>query len=356
MRGRLIAMVALLVLVAGCGGGTSDLVYPPDKISFAATDDGWRLGLLHFPPTGEPLDTEPLVLCHGIITTSITYYQGDRYGLAPVLAALGYDVWLVNLRGRYPSDRPAANPEKNFGWTIDDYINHDLPAVLAHVLEKTGAKRVTWIGHSMGGMIVYAYQGTRDDARIARIIAIASPIRFADYCDELKDLARGLGRKFDRDSALRLRIAGRFYQPFSEHRLFENYLLLVANLDNIDPVLWKRFVSDGVSDVSGGVLQHISACALDDSFKSFDGAIDYRRAMSNIQEPMLLLAGSVDKLGPATAVKPALDLVGSQDKTYREFGRANGQSVEYGHLDLVIGDHARREVDPVIIEWLRSHR
>ncbi|HPQ67877.1 MAG TPA: alpha/beta fold hydrolase [bacterium] len=356
MRGRLIAVVALLLLLVGCGGGASELVYPPEKTSFATTDDGWRLGLLHFPPTGKPLNTEPLVLCHGIVTTSITYYQGDQYGLAPVLAALGYDVWLVNLRGRYPSDRPAANPDKAYGWTIDDYINHDVPAVLTHVLEKTGARRVTWIGHSMGGMTLYAYQGTHRDARIARIIAIASPIRFADYCDELKDLARGLGQKFDKDSALHLRIASRFYQPFSEKRFFESYLLLVANLDNIEPVLWKRFVSDGVSDVSGGVVQQISACALDDTFKSVDGAIDYRREMSNIREPLLLLAGSMDKLGPATAVKPALDLVGSQDKTYREFGRANGQSVDYGHLDLVVGDHARREVDPVIIEWLANHR
>ena len=49
------------------------------------------------------------------------------------------------------------------------------------------------------------------------------------------------------------------------------------------------------------------------------------------------------------------DLIGSPDKTYREFGVDNGDLLDYGHLDLLFGIHAPDEVYPEILDWLVSH-
>ena len=47
--------------------------------------------------------------------------------------------------------------------------------------------------------------------------------------------------------------------------------------------------------------------------------------------------------------------LGSEDKTYRVFGREHGDPTDFGHGDLVIGDHAPTVIFPEIAAWLRTH-
>ncbi|MFO1520190.1 MAG: hypothetical protein U1F57_11120 [bacterium] len=37
------------------------------------------------------------------------------------------------------------------------------------------------------------------------------------------------------------------------------------------------------------------------------------------------------------------------------FGRKHGHRTDYGHVDLIIGNHAPREVFPKIAEWLEEN-
>ena len=54
------------------------------------------------------------------------------------------------------------------------YIDHDLPSAIHYVRNHTHAKKVHWVGHSMGGIVLYSWLGlqkgnTQDFASIVTI-------------------------------------------------------------------------------------------------------------------------------------------------------------------------------------------
>jgi len=67
------------------------------------------------------------------------------------------------------------------------------------------------------------------------------------------------------------------------------------------------------------------------------------------------MSGAGDMLATESSVMFAYDRVGSTDKKHRRFSKANGDSADYGHGDLILGYHATEEVFPPIVEWLDSH-
>ncbi len=358
MRNRLgliLALAALGAVLTACAPYPADLVaYPVEHKAFAETDDGWRLAVYHFPPTGSARAADPIIMCHGFTSTSVTFYQGDDRGLAPYLARLGYDVWAVNLRGRPPGTYPGDGSTKRYGWTVDDYIRRDVPALLNLVTARTGKQRVTWVGHSMGGMIVYAYLGVTSDPRIARFIAVSSPIRFADMSDRLYNLARRGRKWFKNDDVIHLPGMVRWAGPFRNSSLAVGYIQLVVNRDNVTDDQWRRYLANGLTNVSGAEALQLADWTLREVMTSQDGQTNYRREMKNLRVPILAITGKLDNLAPPSAVQPMLDWVGSEDKTFHVFGLANGYRADYGHLDIMIGRHVNEDVFPFLAAWLEA--
>ena len=66
----------------------------------------------------------------------------------PVLAALGYRVWAVNQRGYGRSSRPAG---------VASYALRHLIADVAALIDASGARRVTLIGHDWGAMVAWCF-------------------------------------------------------------------------------------------------------------------------------------------------------------------------------------------------------
>ena len=142
------------------------------------TEDGWRLAIHHYPPEKQVRSIDnraPIILCHGLGYNSNFWVLDEEINFARYLSNRGYDVWVLSLRGSGLSTKPGLSIVKNImdvrrgelrnmsfrpsqlNWNIDQYINYDIPATLNFVTEKTGKKQVVWIGHSLGGMIMYAY-------------------------------------------------------------------------------------------------------------------------------------------------------------------------------------------------------
>jgi len=351
----LFPLAALALLVAACSPAAEDIVrYPADGLSFAVTNDGWKLAVYHLPAAGEARHADPVIMCHGFTSTSVTFDQGDGRGLGPYLAKLGYDVWMVNLRGRPPGSYPGDGSTKSYGWTVDDYIRRDVPAILKLVCDKTGARRVTWIGHSMGGMVMYAHLGQTADERVARFIAVSSPLWFTDLSDRLVNLARRARRWVEPDDGLRLGFITRVATPLHMTSLVGSYLDLVVNRANVTEDQWRRYLVNGVVNVSGAEALQIADWSLRDVMISQDGRTDYRAAMRNIRTPLLAITGKVDFLAPPSSVLPIGEWVASADKTVRVFSVANGNRADYGHLDILIGRPVTEEVFPFLTAWLKE--
>ena len=63
-------------------------------------------------------------------------------------------------------------------------------------------------------------------------------------------------------------------------------------------------------------------------------------------------AGELPKAVRAAVAK--MEYLTPPDK-FRMFGRVNSQKNDYGHNDIVIGIHAKKEVYPTILDWLDEH-
>lgn len=141
----------------------------------------------HLRVWGEPqANTPPLVLVHGWMDVSASFQF--------VVDALRKDRWIIapDWRGFGLTAAPQAD-----NYWFPDYLA-DLDAILDHYAPD---QAVHLVGHSMGGHIATLYAGVRPE-RIARLInlegfgmpaarAEQAPKRYAQWMNELKDLAQG---------------------------------------------------------------------------------------------------------------------------------------------------------------------
>src|SRR4051794_4342601 len=100
---------AVLALSLGSGCATMrraarDPDLRPCADGFALTADGWRLGVRHIRPRRPDPGRDPVVLCHGLGLNGTFWTITDDH-LPGQLAARGYDVFIVDLRGSGASHR-----------------------------------------------------------------------------------------------------------------------------------------------------------------------------------------------------------------------------------------------------------
>src|ERR1700733_2012746 len=89
-----------------------------------------------------------LALClHGFPEHAVSW----RHQM-PVLVGMGYRVWAVNQRGYGRSSRPGQ---------VADYALHHLIDDVAALIDASGARSVTLIGHDWGAMVAWCVAATR---------------------------------------------------------------------------------------------------------------------------------------------------------------------------------------------------
>ena len=165
----------------------------PSSDGFAFTRDGWKLGIRHIRP-GHPDPTKlPVVLCHGLGLNATFWTIADHH-LPEQLAARGYEVFIPDLRGSGESAklgrigqinarrRQTPLVERGEGrWNIDEVAFNDVPAILDFVKRETGHDRVNWVGHSLGGMLMFPFlERSPESWRIASFVGMGSTVTLAD--------------------------------------------------------------------------------------------------------------------------------------------------------------------------------
>ncbi len=116
-----------------------------------------------------PIPAPPLLLVHGFAQNRYTFHHPNR-SLAEHLAAGGRDVFIVELRGHGRSRKMGAPWARGFL----EYLDLDLPAAVAEVRARTGARRLILVGHSLGGLLSQLYAATHPD-QISGICALSAP-------------------------------------------------------------------------------------------------------------------------------------------------------------------------------------
>ncbi|MBI3786338.1 MAG: alpha/beta fold hydrolase [Deltaproteobacteria bacterium] len=324
----------------------------------ARTRDGWRLALYRYLPARAGHRT-PVVLCHGMSSNRWDMDGPGRISLARFLVRRGYDVWVCELRGAGRSTRPGWLNGKRYNWTFEDYVQHDAPAVLRAVLRETGAERVHWVGHSMGGMIAYALLMTPMAQKIASATTLGSPT-MSDVGHPMLDFGlpyRGLLR-FVPDRVPFGTVA-RLASPFSAwlpRFLSHSINDLGWHPGNADPELLRALMLTAVDDVPASLLREFARWydtkAMSDRYAIFD----FTEHLERITTPILIIAGSHDGLTPARDLENVFKRIGAREKVFRVVGKEQGFAHNYGHADLILGLHAPTDVYPLVLDWLEKHR
>ena len=349
----LIAALALLpVVVFLCGLAVRRccrLPTPADELHFADTGDGWRLALYRYLPrpgaAGGP--PQPVVLCHGMLSNRFALDLDEERSLARYLRRAGFDVWVMELRGHGGSVRAGTGGLRPFDWTLDDYVRTDLPAVVDYVRRVTGAPAVDWVGHSLGGMVLYAATALGLTRSIRSAVMLDVPVSFG------QDRRAGwLARQYVRLVPI---VPPFLFIPFVLVLGLISPALLLPKYGIRDRRTMLRIVANGIIDLGcGRVARQLVDLVLKRRFASADGRIDYEAGVDRIHFPVLQLA-AVRRISPEIVVRALIDRAPVADKTYVRLGRGEGFREDYNHFTILLGEHAPGEVFPLIADFLR-HR
>jgi pimeloyl-ACP methyl ester carboxylesterase len=307
-----------------------------DELVRAATRDGWTLALGRRCPRAPPR-LPPVLLVHGIAMNRQAFDFGvERYSIAAHLAAAGFDCFALDLRGHGGSRR---GPTRR--WTLDTYLEEDLPAALDAIRAATGEESVLYVGHSQGAILGMAACALHP-RRIRALVALAGPAHF-DAQPRLAALV-GLGRL---GIGRHLRLLAHTVAPFSGYwhpAPFE----IAINMRNVERRVYRRLLANAIEDLQPGVVDQFAACIRDDTFRSCDGGVDYRALFPACTQPALFVAAEKDGLAPPAVVEAAFRRWGGP-KRFWSCGR------DYGHADVLLGRNAPEVVFPMIRDFLLEH-
>lgn len=358
--------LALALLAPGCASMRRNAPSPdlrPCSEGFAPTKDGWMLAVRRIRPDSPNPAKLPVVLCHGLGLNGTFWTITDDH-LPGQLAARGYEVFIVDMRGSGGSHRVGLPGQLNRAlrqtlirevggrdWNVDDQALYDVPAILDHVARETGSDRVNWVGHSLGGMLMFPYLELSPRAdRIANFVDMGGVAMVVETPDirEMRRANRGL-------RVLSLAVStGRLGRPMMYGRLpaMEKIDRFYYTSANVDKRTVSRFYGYTLEDPGAGALEQLDPYLNSGRMLSADRSIDYASGLDRVTTPTLMVAGEGDIMADIPSTILTFNALGSPDKTLMRFGRLDGHLADYGHCDLVWSRNAPREVFPPVIDWL----
>ena len=321
----------------------------PSEITFFNTEDGWRLALRHYPPRTPLEGALPVVLCPGFGLSSTIFDLMEEVSLARFLQEHGHDVWLLDTRGRGHADRPRLWGRRRRTWSFDDFVDFDVPAALSEVCRLSGAKKVQWIGFSAGALVLMASRAELVNNKLASLVGLATTTSFKRQRQLLNPWRTKAMAVLWTPTASRL-------LAFLVGRLTPPPFRALLNPDNVDGPVFRRALINGLVRMSAREMEQYARWVELDLFDSQDQGLDYRKNLPRLTVPTLLVSGPRDDLCPGPAVESTLEqMTGLGEGRALMAGRVNGMSCNYGHLDLLLGRNARRDLFPHLLAWLDSH-
>lgn len=290
---------------------------------FVHPDEHHKLHLCHWAGGAN----EPVVLMvHGAIENGRIFHSRSGKGLAPWLATQGFDVNVLDLRGRGGS-RPVIGPDSDHGqW---ESIVEDIPAVSDYLYEHREGAPQHWVAHSWGGVLMAATLARRPEyrERVAsltffgskRCVRVWNPTRFLYVTVVWHGLCHLLSRRYG-------------YVPARQWKIGSDN---ESRLSHAEGAAWVK---------PGPWID------------PRDG-FDYGAALEGVAlPPILSFAGANDPaLGHPRDAKDFLDECGTGEMVFHVMSRANGFHRDYGHLDMLTAPEAREDHFPMVGDWIREN-
>ena len=329
-------------------------------------DDGFPLNLVHVRGDHEPT-RGPVILVHGAGVRANVFQAPVSTTLVDVLVEHGFDVWLENWRASI--DVPAND------WNLDQAALYDHPAAVRTVLAATGAGRAQAVIHCQGStsftMSAIAGLLPEVDTIVSNAVSLHPVVpRWSQV--KLRYAVPVVGKILDSiDPAWGDRPPGATRRSLTWgvkalHRECDNTAcrLVSFTYGSGFPALWRhenlnaathdQFIPTEFGRVPMTFFAQIGACVRRGNLMSLDPPpglpSDFAAAPPQTDARFVFLAGELNRCF----------LPESQVRSFEYFDNlAPGRHAlhllpGYSHLDVFFGQHASRDVFPLIVEELEA--
>ncbi|XP_051144461.1 uncharacterized protein LOC127260664 isoform X2 [Andrographis paniculata] len=248
-----------------------------------------------------------------------------------------------------------------YDWDFDCYLE-DVPAVMEFIKVQCKPKdgRLLAIGHSMGGILLYAmlsrYSVEGKDPGFASVVTLASSLDYTSSKSSLKlllplaDPAQALNVPVVPLGAL----LSAAYPLTSRPPYVLSFLNdMISAQDMMHPELLKKLVLNNFCTIPAKVLLQLTTAFREGGLRDRSGTFFYKDHLHKSNIPILALAGDRDLICPPEAVLETAKLFPEGVATYKVFGKPNGP--HYAHYDLVGGRLAVEQIYPCIVQFLSQH-
>jgi pimeloyl-ACP methyl ester carboxylesterase len=306
------------------------------------TGDGWELIMYRDRPR-QLRSATPVLLLHGLASTTECWYGGRSGGIGTALADAGRDVWTLQMRGGPFSHHPHAFEHVR----MSDKLRHDVPSAIRYILEQTGQDALDAVGHSMGGVLLTLHSLSQAQTPLRRLVTIGSPMTL-----DRATLPRILRNRFGRALASQLRYIP--LQTLSDR--FSWMIPACAVPTHFDPRLadgatTRQVLQKQVSDLFGSELAELVdwISRADARALLADGAKMHHH---RVPVPTRFIVGARDSLTTPEAVTRTYNRIGADDSELHILGRDQGYRHDYRHFDVLVGGKEPSEAVHLVLEWL----
>jgi polyhydroxyalkanoate synthase subunit PhaC len=298
--------------------------------------------------SSERVHAIPILLVFALINRPEIFDLRRGGSFVEFLLDEGFDVFLLDWG--YPDEEDAETG-------LDDYVCDELPWAIRETLRASGADELTLLGWCIGATLCAMHcalaAGEPGGTPVRNLALLTMPVdgRETTY-------ARWIGDpEFDADRiASQWRVlpgtmvdtANKLLKPVTNfwttyRRLGDQVAAGTARRDVYQPM--AKWVADNPNFPGRAWAQWIALMYRDGSLASGSYALCGRRVdLRRIEQNLLVITAAADHIAPRAGTLPIFGLVSSEDVTHLD--RPGG------HIGLIAGSAARREIWPDIAGWL----
>jgi polyhydroxyalkanoate synthase len=318
---------------------TEDAVVGATRRAVVWTHRGVTLYRYHSQARSQPV---PLLLVFALINRPEIFDLKPGGSLVEYLLAEGFDVFLVDW---------GVPDEEDADTGLEDYVCDELAWAVRETLRASGADELTLMGWCMGATLCAMYCGLDGGPEVRNLVLLTMPVdgrrsTYAAWLDEL-DTQRAAqawrvvpGQAIDFANKL-LKPMTNFFTTY--RRLAQSVSDGTARPDSYQPM--AKWVADNPPLPGRAWSEWIRWLYQDDALIAGRVRLRGRRVdLRRIEQNLLVVTARADHIAPPEGTMPIFDLVSSEDVTH--FDRPGG------HIGLIAGSTARREIWPDLAAWL----
>jgi len=344
----LICVVALIILACVYWMVLRHFLTSPLRVAethWIRTPDLWHVRLCRYR---RKAGGEPVLLLHGTLANHLTFAVPQGRSLIDTLTAQGYDCWCLDLRGTRSSVPPYGVSRRHA--TLDAMLEHDLPAVVQFIRQTSGFNQIHWVGHSLGGMLLYAYEIAYGCEHLASGTTLGAPPGFIDIHQNLPRSSGILIQAFARlgDHILRA------FAPVVPI-IRPNFTMVPVNWQNMNRAVGSAAFFNFTDCVPLPVAAELAFWMSSGHWRMLDDEIDVVADLDTLETPLFTLFGQHDVLVPLSTATRFFNALPGRKKQMAILSVENGYSADYNHLDLLFAANAVDEVYEPIVEWIQAH-